>query len=284
MNYLKKIFFIFQEEQLHNARISLCERLAQSNMLCQNISESNLNSVLRDARKEEQGLLWLTDQADLARKLIAEEQAVLACVSAASSFSEFQGIPYLCQEPEELEIAYLEGVYRRYQNIPWEICETNRCILRETCVLDVAPFYEIYKDPAITEYMENLFEDFQEEIAYTKNYIKNVYEIYEFGIWTVVLKETGEIIGRAGLSYREGFEEPELGFVIGTKWQKKGLAYEVCQAILHYGERQLGFTRMLAFVEPENKASLALCNKLGFQEQQKLWIQGISYVKLVREV
>ena len=59
-------------------------------------------------------------------------------------------------------------------------------------------------------------------------------------------------------------KEPELGFIIGVPWQRKGYAYEVCSAILKYAKEELDFEKVISFVMEENKASIALCEKLGF--------------------
>jgi RimJ/RimL family protein N-acetyltransferase len=161
------------------------------------------------------------------------------------------------------ELDFFEGVLKRFLGLPWDILETDRCIIRETTVEDVDGFYELYKDKEITEYMENLFEDREEEIEYTKSYIKNVYEFYGFGMWTVLDKATGEVIGRAGVSYRDGYELPELGFMIGKKYQRRGLAYEVCSAILKYMRDNYAVDEVLIFIEPQNTPSILLAKKLG---------------------
>lgn len=47
--------------------------------------------------------------------------------------------------------------------------------------------------------------------------------------------ENGEaraVVGRAGVSHREGFPNPELVFLIGVPWQGRGYAAEVCGVIL----------------------------------------------------
>ena len=63
---------------------------------------------------------------------------------------------------------------------------------------------------------------------------------------------------------RDGYEEPELGYVIGTEYQRKGYAYEVCKGILKYAGECLGYTQVGALVHRENQASIALLKKLGF--------------------
>ena len=87
----------------------------------------------------------------------------------------------------------------------------------------------------------------------------------------------GEVIGRVGFSYREGFEEPEIGFVIGVPWQNQGLAYEVCSALMTYAREELYFEVVQAFVMPENRSSRRLCEKLGLRKIGSLRMGGIKY-------
>lgn len=78
--------------------------------------------------------------------------------------------------------------------------------------------------------------------------------------------------------------EPELGFVIGTSWQREGYAYEVCGSILSYGLKELGFHKVQAFVQPQNTASLGLLHKLGFHLAETYLINGIVHNRLEIEM
>lgn len=99
----------------------------------------------------------------------------------------------------------------------------------------------------------------------------------------MVEKESGDVIGRAGFSCREGYDEPELGFIIGVPWQRRGYAEEVCRGILLYGWECLEFDRVQALVEVENAASLKLCDKLGFHAVEELTMKDRQYFRLILE-
>ena len=86
------------------------------------------------------------------------------------------------------------------------------------------------------------------------------------------------MIGRAGISWREEFDVPELGFVIGVPWQRQGYAYEVCSAILDYAWKDIGFKQMQALVMEHNEKSAALCRKLGFENQGITIVEGVRYL------
>ena len=236
----------------------------------------NLELLFRETKRNILDLfLILTDSAELAHICRKLDIAVAAVLSGEEK--DFPGVPYAVDDVENTDEAYLERIWRRYRGIPWDICETKRCFVRETAIEDVKSFYRIYCDKSITAYMDNLFQDQDEEKQYIKDYIEKVYGFYGFGMWTVCLRETGEVIGRAGLSMREGFEEPELGYVIGKKWQRQGIAFEVCEKILEYGREELGFERVQALMDPRNIASERLCRKLGFRYEKELELGKKKY-------
>lgn len=226
-------------------------------------------------------ILWITDSDIVADYLAENSCKVLAYLHGENGSSEFKRVSYAFEDPEELTVRYLDRIYRRYAKIPWDILDTARCHIRETTEQDIESFYSIYSEPSITAHMESLYEDRDEERAYIREYIEKIYGFYDFGVWTVIERDSGQVIGRAGLSYREGFEEPELGFVIGVPWQRNGYAFEICTAILNYGREELGFEKVQALVEPDNIPSLRLCEKLGFKKESMIIVSGVAYVRMV---
>lgn len=234
--------------------------------------------------QKEEGTLYLTDKADMASIMATEGIPVLGCLTNRNQNAFFGGVRYLVAIEKELEPEYLERVYRRYYNLPWEILNTKRCLIRETMETDIDAFYEIYANPSITRYMDDLFPDREDELLYITNYRKNIYEFYEYGIWTVLSRDGGQVIGRAGFTMREGFSDPEIGFVIGAPWQRKGYAFEVCMAILSYGLTELGFHMVQAFTQPNNTASLGLLHKLGFQSVGFHQIDGNTHIRLEKRM
>lgn len=233
---------------------------------------------------EEDGVLWITDQGQRAQELLRFDCPVLAWLHEHNRDQDFSGVRYACENLEELDWDYMEKVYRRYMGIPWDILTTDRCLVRETRAEDLDALYEIYTEPSVTQYTEGLYSEREQEEAYLKGYTENMYYFYNYGVWTICDKITGQVIGRAGFSNREGYEDPELGFVIGVPWQRQGYATEVCKALLEYGKEELGFERVQMLVMPENRVSLRLAEKLGFHRQDRMTWEGILYERLLLEL
>ena len=229
------------------------------------------------------GTVYVTDDADMAAKLRSRGEAVLIYFHDGNEGQNFEDFTFGVEDPEGLEEDYLERVYRRLKGLPWDVLDTARCLIRETTPEDVEAFFEIYSEPASTEFMEGLYPDREQEREYIRQYIEKIYTFYEFGVWTVVERESGAVIGRAGFSYREGYNEPELGFIIGVPWQHRGYAEEVCRGILAYGWEKLEFEKVQVLVEVENVASLKLCDKLGFHAVEELAMGERQYFRLVLE-
>lgn len=263
-NMLEKLVIKMEEEILQK------NNLHRANGLLDELQGHGVEIIIGDtgelSEEDMENTLYITDSEEEYRALRKRGRYVLPYRHEENTTADFTGALYVLEQIAEADYSTVDMAYRRLAGLPWEILQTGRCVIRETTLEDVEAFYRIYEEDSITEYMENLFEDLEEEIAYTKDYIERVYGFYGYGMWTVLEKENGQVIGRAGVSWREGFDLPELGFVIGVPWQRQGYAYEVCSAILDYAKEELGMDRVQALVMEGNQRSEMLCQKLGFVE------------------
>lgn len=167
------------------------------------------------------------------------------------------GTRYAVESLAELDIEYLERVRRRYNHIPWDIGETERCLIRELSLSDLPALYELYDKPGMTDFVETLY-DYETELEYQKAYIENMYGFYEYGMWLVFSKETGKLIGRAGL------EHNEMGYMIAPEFQNLGYATEVCRFIVDYARKNTDFEELYCRIDEKNVASVRLAKRLGF--------------------
>lgn len=228
--------------------------------------------------------LYITDQAEVYAALREKGLYVLPCLCEDNRGESFPGALYAVEKLEEMDDTSFDLAYRRLAGLPWEILNTRRCVVRETTVEDVDSFYRIYADPSVTAYMEGLFADRDEEVAYTKEYREKVYAFYGYGMWTVLERESGEVIGRAGISWREGYDLPELGFVFGVPWQGQGYAFEVCSAILDYAREELLMEAVQALVRPGNERSFRLCERLGFVRKGETKLDGMRHIVFAKDL
>ena len=126
----------------------------------------------------------------------------------------------------------------------------------------------------MTEYLDPLYE-YEKEKEYQRSYINYMYRLYGYGMWVVIEKATGKLIGRVGIENREACDgEPELGYMIDVSYQRKGYATEVCLAVIGYAWNFLEFDKLNCLIQKENKASECLAEKLGFMFREEMDLDG----------
>ena len=175
---------------------------------------------------------------------------------------------FIALSREAVDDAFLRKVHARHFGLPLTILETERFRLRELCLQDMDALFSLYSDPVMTAYNEPLYE-YEEEREYQRKYIEMIYGFYGFGMWLVIDKATGEVVGRIGVENRTGLppDTVELGYSVGVPWQGKGIATEVCTAVLKYTKEQIGMRYAVAKVNPSNTPSWRLAKRLGFREE-----------------
>lgn len=195
------------------------------------------------------------------------------------------GVKMLVEGFEEVDTLFLERVYEREHHLPWVIAKTSRWILREFTMEDMDGLVELYGQPGVAfrmehgeeipDYIEPLLPRKEEE-EYQRCYIENMYGYYGYGMWLVIESDSHRVIGRAGLENREYEDgvELEMGYVIDPHYWRRGIAYEVCTAIMKYAAENTEFERLNALTEADNVASIALLEKLGFTYMEDTDVSG----------
>ncbi len=141
--------------------------------------------------------------------------------------------------------------------------ETERLIIRRFTDNDFRQVYEIMKKPEVMYAWEHGFDG--EEVRswlqkQNDRYIKDGY-----GYFAVVLKETGKIIGQAGLikTQLNGEEIVELGYIFDDAVWGNGYCNEAAKECICYAFKELGILKVYCTIRPENKPSINAAKRLG---------------------
>lgn len=154
----------------------------------------------------------------------------------------------------------------RKAGIPVEIARTDQLLIRETIDSDISELYRIGTDQAVRKYIAPMQPTLEEEIVYTKAYVRHMYAFYDFGLWTVLEKDAygqERVIGRAGLFPSERLAgQIEMGYMIAPECQGNGYGKEAAETVLRYAFDVLDLEEVHLFAEKENKASVKLAETL----------------------
>ena len=97
-----------------------------------------------------------------------------------------------------------------------------------------------------------------------------------FGMWAVVQKDSGTLLGHAGLQTFESTGEVELGYYLGRSAWGQGVATEAGAACVRYGFETLELRQIVAVVRPANSASQKVLSKLGFRYEREAYYYGFD--------
>ncbi len=280
-NLLKNIIFSLNRSAIENKTV--LQQVVSSGQYLENsgyrvkLLEASDASYPKIKAAGKKNTLIICDSNAYAKELTDKGYYCIGAIYSTNQGEKFEGLKYVFEDINDVDEDSFVKAYQRYSGEPWEVIRTDRLLIRETTIDDIDEFYRLYKDPEMTRYMEGLFENPEDEKRYQKDYIEKVYGLMGFGVWTLVRAEDGVVIGRAGYSIRNGFDNIELGFLIGKEYQRQGYAYEACSAILEYGKKVLCLEQVQALVKKENEVSIRLCKRLGFNEDEVVKVEENIY-------
>ena len=162
------------------------------------------------------------------------------------------------------------------------IAETTRLILRRMTLSD-APFMLALLNS--DGFIRHIGDRGVRTVPQAENYLiegpMHSYLEHGYGMYIVELKSTGEAVGVAGLVKRPELTETDLGYALLPSFYHKGYAIEAAQAVLRHCDG-LGVDPVLAIVNPDNKTSINLLEKLGFCFQQSISWQDEQQVLMFK--
>jgi RimJ/RimL family protein N-acetyltransferase len=84
-----------------------------------------------------------------------------------------------------------------------------------------------------------------------------------YGIWAVIERSTGRLVGHLGFLDPEGGHGFELGWALARHAQGKGYALEGTRAAVHHAFTALNRSHIVCLIQPENARSIRLAERLG---------------------
>lgn len=84
-----------------------------------------------------------------------------------------------------------------------------------------------------------------------------------FGIWAVEHRESGELMGRIGCLYPEGWPAFEIGYVLAKAFWGGGYATEGAAAALAFARTECRPERIVSLIRPDNIGSIRVAERLG---------------------
>lgn len=145
------------------------------------------------------------------------------------------------------------------------IIETERLILRKMDNGDYSALCKILQDEDVMYAYEHAFSDDEVDEWLKKQLLR--YETDGIGLWAVVLKENGEVIGQCGLTKQLWWGENvvEVGYLFRKDFWHKGYATEAAVACKDYAFNHLGEKRVYSIIRDLNLPSRRVALRNGMK-------------------
>ena len=154
--------------------------------------------------------------------------------------------------------------------------ETPRLRLRELTDDDAAFILELVNEPAWLRFIgDRNVHSLEDARGYIARGPLASYAKHGFGLWAVDLRETGERLGMCGLIRRDSLPHADLGFAFLERHRGHGYAREAAATSVAVARERFGLARLLAITDPDNAASRAVLEHVGFAfEREFTWSEN----------
>ncbi len=151
---------------------------------------------------------------------------------------------------------------------PFPLIETERLLLRQVEMSDSNEVFFQRSDETILKYLDRAPAKSIDDASVFIHSITESQNRNESITWGIELKSEKKLIGT--ISFWRLVKEhyrTEIGYVLHTKYQGKGLMQEAMMKILEYGFKEMKLHSVEANVNPDNSASIKLLVRNGFVKE-----------------
>jgi RimJ/RimL family protein N-acetyltransferase len=158
--------------------------------------------------------------------------------------------------------------------------ETKRLILRPMQATDINALHLIFTDPKVmASFGGELFS--REQMLHWLQRNLEHQNRYGYGLFSVILKEHGKLIGDCGLERMdmEGIQMAELGYDFRSEYWNQGFATEAASAVRDYAFDILRLPELISLIRVGNLASKRVAEKVGMTLTEEITRYGMQYWK-----
>lgn len=138
---------------------------------------------------------------------------------------------------------------------------TERLILRPPSAEDFEGWAAFSADPDTMQYLGGIAG--RGEAWRQLCTMVGAWQVRGFAMFSMILRDSGEWIGRTGPWQPEGWPGTEVGWGVARKYAGKGYAREAAVASIDYAFDVLAWDQVIHTIDPANTASVALAERLG---------------------
>lgn len=152
--------------------------------------------------------------------------------------------------------------------MPTFVFQTRRLHCRRLEPADLAPMLDVYGDAEAMQWVGDGRPITRAECVRWLEVTYDNYRTRGYGMFALVSRDSGGIIGFCGLVHPGGQQEAELKYAFARRHWGLGFATEAAIAMIEHARTVLGLRRIIATAAPENTASHNVLLKAGMRREE----------------
>ena len=148
----------------------------------------------------------------------------------------------------------------------------DRVLLRPFETADVPAAHTVYGDDEVMRFVGEGGAVSPEVTARMVEDYRRHQDEHGFAFWAVMARDTGELIGDAGLEVTG--HGVELGYTLSRRWWGRGLATEAASLCMEAAVGPLSLGQVVALVDADHPTSARVLEKLGFTDRGRTTAHG----------
>jgi len=171
--------------------------------------------------------------------------------------------------------------------------ETDRIIIRPITLADKSEVFEYRSDAETNKYQGWIPKTVDDVEIFIGKISKQIDEPDTWYQFVIIEKKTHKIVGDMGLHFFDNDNrQVEIGCTLNKKFQNNGYATESVKLIIDYLFEKLNKHRIIASIDPDNKQSIRLVERVGFRKEAHFvesllingkWVDDLIYALIEKD-
>jgi len=89
------------------------------------------------------------------------------------------------------------------------------------------------------------------------------WQLRSYGMFALEERASGLLVGRVGFNHWEGWPGFEVAWTLARAHWGRGFATEAARAALEWAEREIEQDHVISLIDPANRASIAVAERIG---------------------
>jgi len=173
------------------------------------------------------------------------------------------------------------------------IFETKRLTIRPITLKDKNEIFKYRCDNETNKYQGWIPETIDDVEVFIGNISQQINEPDTWFQFVIIEKESQNIVGDLGIHFIDSEnKQAEIGCTLNKDFQNKGYATESVKRLIDYLFNELNKHRIIASIDPDNKNSIRLVERIGFRKEAHFvesllingkWVDDLIYALIEKD-